>query len=940
MLEQQADGQWPPWMAPKDPGKDPSGYGGIASFVTPQVLEMLFVRRGQRALLKGKNGRAGADLDRLVVEELWKGLVDRELLYAEPPWHPAVGQRIRDAEWLLRGTDRGAGTCVDLSLLFAGACLNEGLDTYLLMLRGHESAHVAVAVRLGFPAADTKTAAGERITDPWLPAPVTETAVPGVLAIRDRDGLAKAAADEGLLLVDTTVATRQGQGSSLTEAEAQAWEELLKPEYGLAHFVDVAVRQYGCGDEQLDLPLRRGALRTRIAPHKQAPILFRAHAEARAVIQGGGGKIAIRGQQGVGKSTLGRDIALHADQGYGWFLNASSKVAFQTALAEAELTERGEEPRELEAPEREALSREALDRLRRSEDSWVIVLDNANAGAGLFDDAPVVIDRLPAPRAGQLIIATSTADAGLWPGSEWTVAELATVPATELADHSDPLAARLSAGRLLLMAAFTDLLTADAGARGALPNGHLPGGGGTADDDTARSAAALYWTAARISLGKLPDGNAAIACAERLAWLPPDRIEPGAAGAIPGVLSTLAGRGLLTQSAAAGDYAMHRLFGEAIRAAVTEDGGAEPAVRALLADASARRSLLRHGDADVAAQLAAALGGTSDGLALWALGALQEVYQAKASAGTFTRAASLLDPADLRQARALADCLHASGRVVNQKSRDDTTPGEVAAAIAGMYRAIELRPAEDIVEIAKHQALLALLRQRAARYMTDKSAKIRELHAVLDLLEESWLGRQAILTDAHPLVDRAYYNRAGVRVTLAREDPVNAAGYLREARKVYEKTAAFRKRYYNGPNPITAASVNGIGIVGYYEVVHDLVTDPDVVLNEAINAANEALAMRRQTSIAGDIVKSAGLLLKLSALQAKFATAKADLARATGRNLATGKAPAEIAEVTRELDMRTHVLGQLGVTPKRLGALGLTDEQVRGLGLEPPETSR
>lgn len=943
MLERQPDGQWPLWRAPKHVGKDPSGYGGIASFVTPQVLETLFFRAGQKALIKARTGRSGADLDQLVVEHLWDGLVQRELVYAEPPWHPAEGQRIRDAEWLLRGTDRGSGTCVDLSLLFAGACLNEGLDSYLLMLRGDDSAHVAVAVRLGFPAAKSEAAARERKADPWLPDPVAETSVPGVLAISDRTGLAEIAAAERLLLIDVTVATSDGQHNSLAEAETAAWAELAKPKYHLAHLVDIAVRQYGCDDEQLELPLRRGALRTRIAPHKLASIPYRAHAEAREGLRSGGGRVVVRGPQGVGKSTLARDIALHADHGYGWFLNASSNVAFQTALAEAELSERGETPRELEAPDREALARDALDRLRRSGDSWVIVLDNANAGAEPFDEAPAVIDRLPAPKPGQLIIATSTAGQKQWPA--WTVVELPTVAADELAEHGDGLAARLSAGRPLLMTAFTSLFTADPWARDNLPNSSLPEGTRLDDDAAARRAADEYWAAAHESLrrhahpeGTDPDGAAAIACAERLAWLPPDRIEPAASGAPAAVTEVLTERGLLSQSAAPGAYAMHRLFGEAIRKAAGDR--TEAVVRTLLAAPSTRRTLLQHGDADVTGQLAAALGSTSDGLALWALGAIQEVYQAKASAGTFARAAERLDVTDPEQARALADCLHAAGRVVNQKKKEDSGREEVAEAIAGMYRAIGMRPAEDVVEIAKHLALLALLRQRAVRYMTDPAAKLAELRAVMQAYEDSWQLRLKELGEADPLVDRAYYNRAGVRITLAKEDPANAVEYLKEAEQVYRATAAFRKRYYNGPNPITAAAVNGIGIAGFYGVLYGVVTEPDAVLEEAINSANEALVMRRQTSIPGDIVKSAGLLVKLGTLQAVFTSAREAPEWPAGRDLSTGKLPADIGEVISELDKRAQALGQLGVTLKRLRALGLRDDQIRDSGSSHRSQSR
>ncbi|MGA7413841.1 MAG: hypothetical protein WBW33_25420, partial [Bryobacteraceae bacterium] len=137
MRELQADGQWPVWVAPKDPAKaDIEGYGGIASFVTPAALENFpaVFRPGLRDLLRQRTGKDGADLDRVVVEKLWEALVDHDIPYDAPPWNPAKGQRIRDPEWLLRR--HGAGTCVDLGLLFAAACLREQLDTSMVMLRG------------------------------------------------------------------------------------------------------------------------------------------------------------------------------------------------------------------------------------------------------------------------------------------------------------------------------------------------------------------------------------------------------------------------------------------------------------------------------------------------------------------------------------------------------------------------------------------------------------------------------------------------------------------------------------------------------------------------------------------------------------------------------------------------------------------------------------
>jgi hypothetical protein len=944
MRELQPDGQWPLWTVASELGMSESdGYGGIACYVpTAQVLEnRLGFRPGRRIQL--------ADLppeerDRRTVELLLQDLAERNIAYADPPRDPAEGQRIRDAEWLLRRWDPGSGTCIDLSLLFAGLCLNERLDTFLLMLRGTEKSHVAVAVRLGSNAASDAAGAKRRVDGP-RPYGVAASRCDGVLSVVAREAFID---DSDILLIDptvaTTVATSGVTDRSLAAATKKARTELCDGRYQVPHLVDVAVRQLGYGDLPLEPPTRRGALRGRIA----LPAGFRdleGHTEARASLRGANGKIVIRGPQGVGKSTLARLAAARADNGHGWFLPASSAEAFQTALAAAELGERGQPVRQFDAVEREGLAREALERLRRSDDSWVIVLDNANNGAQPFEAVPAAIDRLPSPKRGQLIIATSTAEPGSWQG--WQDVMLPAVTEEDLTELGDQAVAGLAAGRPLLMDAFTRLLTANPDARDQLLEGHPVPGTGTpprTSDAAARRSAALYWATARGSLT-----TAAVASAERLAWLPPDLLKPGAAGEDDPTRAELRAFGLLAESATPGAAAVHRLFGEAIRAAVAAEGRAEQTVRELLALPAARETLLQYGDAEVVREITAAVAETSSGLTLWALGMIQEVHLSKVktvqqislSAETFALAASKLDPPSSQaEADALADCLHAAGRVINQGQRPNRP--EIDAAIGDMQRAISLRDPSDLHGIAKHQALFALLRQRGAKFITDREEKLRELNDVRDILEQSWRLRSTVLPENDPEVDRAYFNRAGIRTTLAKEiamtDPDTALAYLREVREVYLKTLEFRRSYYHGPNPITAASINGLAIWGYESVRLAVAEDAserfrtsidlDPVLQEAFDKANEAQAMRRQTSIIGDVAKSASMLTRLGALQFKLAS--------TDKKAPRGRPEQPIAEAANELHVRAEVLGQLGVTGERLRDLGLTDEQIRALGLEPP----
>ena len=332
-------------------------------------------------------------------------------------------------------------------------------------------------------------------------------------------------------------------------------------------------------------------------------------------------------------------------------------------------------------------------------------------------------------------------------------------------------------------------------------------------DEMARGAATLYWSVAREYLGP-----AAVSCAERMAWLPPDRVEPGRAGDDWSAQRAAEGRPA-GHSASPGALAMHRLFGAAVRAAVADDGQAEATVRNVLARTDARTSLLRYGDAEVVTQLARTLADTGSGLALWALATLQEVYSGKDSTRTFGQARQLLDPpVTPEEQSALADCLHASARVANNMK--DAPEKVIDAGIADAQRAISLRdvPGQTAdaekarqAAIAKHEAIFALLRQRAVKFTDDPAEKVQQLHQVLDLLKQSWERRRHALGPSDPLVDRGYYNLAGIRLSLAKLDRDNARALMDEAKEVTRPrwpsvgattTAPTRSR----PRPSTASA--------------------------------------------------------------------------------------------------------------------------------------
>jgi hypothetical protein len=125
--------------------------------------------------------------------------------------------------------------------------------------------------------------------------------------------------------------------------------------------------------------------------------------EVRATLAGLRGIVVLYGASGVGKSTLAAMLAREADEGSGWFLNASAQSTLTAALATAELAERGGSTDSLESADLTANANAARLRLKQSPGPWVVVLDNA-------DLEPVQLPGLPEVDVsrGQLLLVTTT----------------------------------------------------------------------------------------------------------------------------------------------------------------------------------------------------------------------------------------------------------------------------------------------------------------------------------------------------------------------------------------------------------------------------------------------------------------------------------------------------------------------------------------------------
>ena len=118
---------WPPWSTDE--------HSSLARYVLPDVADQVrpttvrddAIARGDRAA---------------VVRAIYNSLLERDLHYSREKWdHLGSTQRIREPEDIFRG---GNATCLDLAVLFAGACLGHELLPLIVVVEGH--AFVAVSL--------------------------------------------------------------------------------------------------------------------------------------------------------------------------------------------------------------------------------------------------------------------------------------------------------------------------------------------------------------------------------------------------------------------------------------------------------------------------------------------------------------------------------------------------------------------------------------------------------------------------------------------------------------------------------------------------------------------------------------------------------------------------------------------------------------------------
>jgi hypothetical protein len=112
----------------------------LAQFVTEQAAGLLKLPENHFDLVHNREGR------RRLVELIYQALVNKEINYTWAKYHPDPSiQRIRQPNEVL--SFPGAGTCLDLAVLFCGICLGYNLLPLLIIIEGHALAAVSLNYR-------------------------------------------------------------------------------------------------------------------------------------------------------------------------------------------------------------------------------------------------------------------------------------------------------------------------------------------------------------------------------------------------------------------------------------------------------------------------------------------------------------------------------------------------------------------------------------------------------------------------------------------------------------------------------------------------------------------------------------------------------------------------------------------------------------------------
>jgi hypothetical protein len=863
-------------------------------------------------------------------ERLYEAVRGHRIGYADEQWNPTrhdmsgqvAYQRIRGPE----ETMLGPATCLELALVFAGMASWAGIRAFI-GLRTGEDPHALVildtsAPLIGPARLDDRAyppSFTERHDDPgvWDPA----TGVPVSTAF------AYLAESDGWLIVDIVRATSSGddEGARFSQASGRTTAEEVDESFGGEHqwtLVDVD-RVLSRRDRQ---PYRPPTVVPPIHAYLPALPSFTAYPSRQGVLTSltevlddrRATVVVLQAPQGFGKSMLAHRLALGADNGCGWFLDATDPQALTAALARAERREnalREEQPDEDETSDGEkpdpgsdrAFASAALERLRDARLPWVVVLDNCD----MSPETPSLPELMPVPhQPGQVVIITTTnhgwIDAAA--GYGWKLERLSPLEERDLDDLPAGVQAAV-AGRPLIARALAALQESGA----VLP------------DQTDMDGPELVWDMARELPGQDPD---VIATARALAWCPPEPLDMASVLKAAGSNEPTVGDALLelrlatpSDSGSGTAIGMHRLFAQAIRTQtwrdapgvagdiigqlVTSDAGQRFFIDA--AEETALVRLERGKEASEPGEAARAAETLADqsrrGLIWYGLGHVRERRgPVSASLPPFRRAAESLDPA--RYPFQTAESLIGLARVTYQAGSSTNEQLELTRGIAEDARlllepltAVEARQLRE-----QGNALAWLIRRRLAAREQDLAKRAALLIEVRDNLWLSYEERRRIARPDHIAsprsapeakdglgAERAYYNLAGVNIELAKTHHKLAqtadaderyalltltADDLAQAAAVYADVRVLREvRYHGRPHPHLAACVQGEAIVAYYRA--NLLCDT-ARLPDALGFAGTAMEQRRKVASGligptrsvlrdNDVSKSVDFIMKAAA---------------------------------------------------------------------------
>jgi hypothetical protein len=852
------------------------GYHGLGRFASVAALRSLALQdRGAPEMLVAAmkpTGLGNPDAAREVLRRLYQTLRDRKYPYAPPAGYFGGEQRIRDPYAI----HTGAGTCLDLALMFAAMCTAAGLRPFVAVLEDHRNRngirdgddHAVVLV-------DLASAPPDRFSGPEAPVePEEEAEDPkdkwGVRRLVPSAALAALTADG--VAVDVVAACR-GQGREFDEACERGENRIADRGYRSVHFVDIVPLHREEGEAPPPRDQDRPAIYPSLPP-KPPFTVYPSRVRTEDRLRRATGTVVLHGESGTGKSMLAHRVAATVDHGSGWFLDASSEQTLTAALAKEEAYATGRPPEDADGPEQKVLRTSALRRLAGSQAPWAVVLDNADQGPDQLSSIPQ-----PAAGLGQLLIITTTNPAWKEEGRQFI--ELEPLPAGDVVGALTP-DAPLDAldGRPLLLNASQRLHEA---------TGRWWWSAESALTIDAAGAPAAFWAAVDGELDRTP---LARLLARAISWLPPVALPiPALAGladdGLSGPDSVRSAIGLLGRlglaEAEENTVSMHRLFRAAVReeALRRDQSGQITLVHRILTDEAIAQEMASAPDLGTATEMGNELLAWPDrDVAVTGLQALAELYERHETAQTSARwYGYVIDRAEWTPGTEppehlrliLVDSLRgmARGRMRGKSSVDEAIEWTREAE-----RLCEGRQDEKYrLAASRAEAMRGLLLRQKAGSEPERGAALSLLRQAEVALRHSYESRAELVAapENSPDVDRSRYNLAGLEIRLAQEDvPEAAAGHLTQAERHYTEILAIRRaRYRTDELEEVVCCVNGEALAAYYRAVllDGTWRDRIELLRLAAERAAEAAAIRQRlagTIDDGNTAKSVALLAKIA----------------------------------------------------------------------------